>query len=237
MHKLLVALAALLCVAAIACGGDDDDDGTTQVEVGTGTASVTPTPSPTVEPTLPALEPGDPVDLPTAAPTEVPVPSVAPNPPGTVLSPATYRTTTFTPAVTFTIADGWSITGETERSVTLIRRPEPDNTVLTFDTANQEPLDTAVSRYSTITGTTASNVTDTTVGGYPAKEFDVTNDVIITPINNLDQPYTILENDKLHFWVVDVNGVTVKIIAESRERDFESYLALARLTVDTVEFE
>lgn len=235
MRNVLALLLALVAALATACGGDDDLDLTTLSPTPTS-VPVTGTPAPTPSPTLPVLAPTDPTVLPMAAPSETPAPSVAPNPPGTLLEPGTYTTATFAPAMTFTVADGWRVTNETEHSVTLIRRPEPDNIVLTIDSANSEPVATAVSRFTSITGTTAGEVTDTTVAGFAAKEFDLEIDAVITPVNNLDQPYSTLQGDRLHFWIIDVNGTTVKVIAEASSGEFDYVLALVRETVAMMAF-
>jgi hypothetical protein len=227
--RLLPPLLVALTVLA-ACGGDDDDATNETPTIGV-TASESPA---TAEPSVTA----------TLAPPE----GASRLPPGvfgagetggTAIEPGTYYTGAFKPRVVFTLGDGWGNAGERARGLLLLRRPEPSDIAFSFDSTNStaEDVDLTVSRFTSIAGTEPGEVTETTVGGHPAKEFDLAITDSRVEIPRLDQPYVSLVGDRLHFWIVDVDGATVKLIAEAPSAEWDAYALVAQEVVDSMRFE
>jgi hypothetical protein len=231
-RALLLAAAAFTALALIACGDDDDGVG------GTTTA-----------PTADASATGD-ADSPSASAathtgTDFPPEGAAEFPPGTgagssepgvPLDPGQYYTTAFTPAFAISLGEGWGMADEREQGMLLLRQPEPGDIALTFDSAGTEDVDLTVSRYTSITGTEASAVADTAIAGIPAKRFDVTIVDSRVDIPRLDEAYTSFGGDTLRFWVLDVNGTTLKIIAEAPGDDFDLFAQVADNVIATIVF-
>lgn len=226
-RALLILGSAIGLMFAAGCGGDDD---TTQSPGVSGSATATLTASPASSATPSTPDGATPLPAGSGGGGEAP---------GSPVDAGTYYTGPFAPRVVFTIGDGWSNAGEKARNVLLLRKPEPGDIAFTFDSANStsEDLELTVSRFTSIAGTEAGGVTETTVGGFPAQEFEITVSDPAVELPKMAEIYTARAGDRLHLWIVDVAGATVKIIAEATEADFADYLPIAQAVVDSVSFE
>jgi hypothetical protein len=157
--------------------------------------------------------------------------------PGTPLAAATYYTELFTPRIIFTLDEGWGNAGQYADQVALLRKPEPGDQALTIDSSPDEDAAGAVARLTSVRGTEASVVVDAEVAGLTAQQFDLTMIDERVRIPTLTDVYTSFAGDKIRVWVLDIDGVTIKILSESTSAEFEAFVAEAEAVIDTLRFE
>jgi hypothetical protein len=208
-----------LAVAATlsACGGDDDDDGDASTPTETSVAA-------TVAPPEGASPLGDGTRAGSAEP-------------GRPLAAGVYYTELFTPRLVVTLPDGWGNAGQYADQLALLRRPEPGDQALTIDSSPGDDAAATVVELTSVRGTEATPPFEKEVAGLPAQQFDLTIVDEQVRIPALSDVYTSFEGDKIRVWVLDVDGVTLKILAEATGAEFDAFVVEAEAVLETLRFE
>jgi hypothetical protein len=231
-----LAIVTLGILSSAACGGDDDDSGTDTATVtpgetaeATATEAATATGEGTPTPTLPP--PADVAAMPPAA-CNIEAGETCP------ASPGRYYTSLFKPRFTFTLGDGWSKNGESSLGFLLIKRPEPGDIALAFD--SRTGTQTVEERAAALMRTQGVEFTaeeEATVAGFSATRFEATVSADSVSVPQMSEGYTIRKGDHLRFYVVDVAGTTVTMIIEAPDTDFEGFQAEAEEVLAGLVFE
>jgi Ca2+-binding RTX toxin-like protein len=186
---------------------------------------------------------------------ELPAPPSPPSPSerelffGSPLPPATYVNSFFRPPVSFTIGPGWEARASGRFAslfaFAIVRNRGPrtqcaseSGLFLVFNHFSlHDSVADVVAHLSTLPGTSATPPLDATVGGVSGKQLELTaTGAACLRVADIGEDLTIdLDpGDRIRYYVLDINGLTVIVSFGGPSRLFESFATVAEPVVASV---